>query len=74
MGSYPLFFWPVGDIGQTRPREAPARAPDCPKFSSDGLASCPQTLPSTHTICFLEHVVGAYETAAQERSLRETPF
>ena len=45
-------FWSIGDIGQTRPREAPARAPDCPKFNSDALARYPQALPSTHTFSF----------------------
>ena len=49
---YPLFFWSNGGIGQTRPREAPTRAPGFPKFSSDALARCPQTLPSTHTFLF----------------------
>ena len=39
-GVYPLIFWSNVGIGQTRPREAPARAPDCPKFSSDALARC----------------------------------
>ena len=68
MGVYPLLFWSIGDIGQTRPWEAPARAPDCPKFSSDALARCPQTLPSTHTFSFFEHAVGANGTAAHEGS------
>ena len=48
-GYTPLIFWSNRGISQTRPREAPARAPDCPKFSSDELASCSQSFPSTHT-------------------------
>ena len=69
MGVYPLLFWSIGDIDQTRPREEPARAPDCPKFSSDALARCPQTLPSTHTFfVFFEDVVGANGTEAHEGS------
>ena len=68
-GVHPLLFWSNGGVGQTRPREAPARAPDCTKFSSDALARCPQTLPSTHTFSlFFEHVVGANGTAAREGS------
>ena len=69
-GVYHLLFWSNGSIGQTRPREAPASAPDCPKFSSDALARCPQTLPSTHTFLFsfFEHIVGANGTASHEGS------
>ena len=69
MGVCPLLFGSIGDMGQTKPREAPARAPNCPKFSSDAQARCPQTLPSTHTfVFFFEHVVGANGTAAYEGS------
>ena len=39
-GVYPPVFLSNGGIGQTRPREAPARASDCLKFSSDALARC----------------------------------
>ena len=69
-GIYSLLSWSNGGIGQTRPREAPACTPDCPKFSSDALARCPQTLPSTYTFWFVffEDVVGANGTAAHEGS------
>ena len=65
---YPLLFWSNGGIGKTRTLEAPPRAPNCPKFSSDALARCPQTLPSTHTFffSFSEPVVEAHGTAAHE--------
>ena len=52
-GGVYLLFWSIGDIGQTRPREALARAPECPKSSSDALERCPQALPSTRTFSFL---------------------
>ena len=51
-GVYPLLFWSNGDIGQTRPREAPARAADCPKFCSDALARCPQIFEHAHLLFF----------------------
>ena len=69
----PAFWDNRGYMGGTRPREALARAPDCPKSSSDALAKCPQTLPSTHAFFFFEHVVGANGTAADARSYR-SPF
>ena len=68
-GVYLLLFWSIGDIGQTRPREALAHAPDCPKSSSDALVRCLQTLPSTRTFyLLLEHVVGASRTVARAGS------
>ena len=48
-GYTPLFCGQTGGIDKVRPREAPLSAPNCPKFSSDALASCAQPLPSTHT-------------------------
>ena len=68
MGVYPLFFWSIGDTGQTRPRKAPARAPDCPKFSSDALAKVPAGLAEhVHLFfSFSKHVVGSNGTAAHE--------
>ena len=68
-GYTPLLFWSNGGIGQARPREAPARDPDCPEFRSDALARCPQALSSTYTfLFFFEDVVGANGTAAHEGS------
>ena len=72
-GVYPVLVWSNGGIGQTRPREAPARAPDCPKFSSDALARCPQTLPSTHTFSFFFSTSLGLTGPRRTRGLRDIP-
>ena len=71
MGVYPLIFCSNGDIGQTRPREAPARAPVC--LISDALTSCPQTLPSTHTL-FFSSTLFVLTGPRRTRGLRDHPY
>ena len=59
----------VGIIGKTRPRNAPALAPNCLKFNDDTLARHLQPMPSTHTFFFVfvfGQGMGASGAAAQE--------
>ena len=44
----PCLFGQSGIIGRTRPREAPASAPDSPEISSDALARCPRAGLAEH--------------------------
>ena len=71
-GVYPRLLWPHGGIGKTRPREAPPRAPNCAKFSSDALAKCPQPLPSTHIFFFSSTL--RLTRPRRTRGLRDPPW
>ena len=57
----------VYSVGKTGPRDVPVLAPNCLKFTFDGLARHPQPMPSTHTVfCSLGYDIGVNGPATQE--------
>ena len=73
-GVYPLLLWSDGGIGKIRQLEAHPRAPNCPKFSSDALARCPQPLPSTHTFSSFSSTLLGQTGPRRTSGLRDPPF